>query len=698
MLATPAEPCDWSELVRDTLASYAEPLLFRVSSKLVKPKIGQDVEGLAEKAAETQTNPPVIDRRLREIGDTPRELLRLIALSRQPRWAIGHLLDLAAATGSTEGFGTVRELLEAGLMFPHLRFPIAEFDEWFGRVGLRATAFVHPAVLTRVRGGSASGAAEPPASDGLDWPIRLAGVWQLVRATSVRVTQANSLFKRDLARLQADPVLTAPSSSAADVPEAGALAFAWATAAGLLANADGDHTAAAFPPVWGRAIGPLLADLFAAFFSVDVWDPLAGYRLTEGRPSPAPTAALLALTRLTDDWQPCGDVAHWLWEHHASWPATLPKDAQKKYGTPWVESLFLGVLAPLGIVEAKEADGWQFRRTTFGRYLLANGPEPSAPPAFPQTILVQPNAELLVYRQGLTPTLIASLSRFARWKQLGAACTLELTAEETYRGLESGLTLPAITQSLDRHGMRPVPPAVTDLLRRWADKRERITLYSSATLVEFANAADLESALARGIVAVKLTDRVGLTADGTDPDFSSLRLIGNRDYDARPERCVSVAADGLTLTVDAAASDLLLEAEIGRLADPVTSENAAFRKHKLSPESLRRAVNMGMDLEDLDGWFQARSGLPLSHAGRLFVQGPTMPMPMASRIVVLELPTEAAAEGIMQWPTSAAYIERRLGATAVVVDAANLDPLRAVLATLGIQTEVLDSWSGRVVS
>ena len=34
-----------------------------------------------------------------------------------------------------------------------------------------------------------------------------------------------------------------------------------------------------------------------------------------------------------------------------------------------------------------------------------------------------------------------SLTRFAKWKGFGAACTLELTAEQTYRGLESGLTL-----------------------------------------------------------------------------------------------------------------------------------------------------------------------------------------------------------------------------------------------------------------
>src|SRR6185369_15162163 len=103
----------------------------------------------------------------------------------------------------------------------------------------------------------------------------------------------------------------------------------------------------------------------------------------------------------------------------------------------------------------------------------------------------QPNAEVIAYRQELTPAVVAALTRFAKWKGFGAACTLELTAEHTYRGLESGLTLAEIVQTLNRHGSRPVPPAVADLLQRWANKRERIVVYSAATLVEFATTADL---------------------------------------------------------------------------------------------------------------------------------------------------------------------------------------------------------------
>lgn len=210
----------------------------------------------------------------------------------------------------------------------------------------------------------------------------------------------------------------------------------------------------------------------------------------------------------------------------------IPPDVTDK-GAGWVRGYLLGVAYPLGLVEVS---GEHVRLSAFGRYLLLGDAEPPAPPAFPQTLLVQPNAEVLAYRQGLTPALIAALSRFAAWKGIGPACTLELTPEQTYRGLESGLTLPMIVQTLNRHGTRPVPAGVVDLLQRWASKRERITIFSSAVLVEFQTPAELDIAVSRGVVALALTDRIGMTADGGEPSLSHLRLVGNRDYESKPQR------------------------------------------------------------------------------------------------------------------------------------------------------------------
>jgi hypothetical protein len=700
-MPTSPDSDDWSARAHAALIGYAEPLLRAVAGRLVKPRTQVPVEELVEKAVAALQNPPVVDRRVKDLPPAARKLLAVIGRSRQPRWKVGHLIALLSALGHVEGFAPVEAALDAGLLFPEPHPnapPVADFAAWLGSAGsMAATVFVHPAVAARARGedlelpdlstASPPVAVTPRVADGLEWPLRLAALWQQVGAGPVRLTQANLLFKRDQTRLQGDEVLGAPlADGLAAVPEPGVLALFWAAAAGLLDRGPEELRAAAFPPEWDAGLTPVLVRLAAALPHVEAWDPAAGYAPGEGGITAVPSAGLLALLLLAgsdDGWVTPAAVAGWLWEHHPSWAGGL--SAAKDRGAGWAAAYLLGVCYPLRLVEAAPAEGgFVVRLSALGRHLYANAPEPPPPAAFPQTLLVQPNAEILAYRQGLNPGLIATLSRFARWKGIGPACTLELTPEQTYRGLESGLTLPMVLQALARHSARPVPPSVADLLQRWANKRERITVYASAVLVEFPTAADLDAAIARGIVSVRLTDRIGLTADGKEPPLGQLRLIANRDYEGKPQRCVTVADDGLTLTVDAAQADLLLDAEIGRYAEPLPSESHTARRFRLTPASIRRAAELGLTVADIDQWFLDRTGDALSAAGRLFLLGEKLPAPTAARQMVVRFPTPEATDGVMQWPQTRDLVAERLGPTAVVVDEERLDALRRALAEAGV--------------
>ena len=692
----------WTERVRDAMSRYDEALLRTVAGRLFKPRIGQPLEELSEKSAETQSNPPVIDRRIRDLPEAARTLLVHIGLSHQLRWKVAHLILLSASAGHPDGFNPVHTLLESGILFPDTKEPtvVSNFGEWLGIAGtLTAQVFVHPIVATRARGFITRGAAVPGSADsaavrttvadGLEWPLRFAAIWQQVRALPVRMTQSSALFKRDQTRLQGDPSLNAPFADlATPVVDAGLLGFEWATALGLFEQRDIERFAAPFPASWSAGIWPALVEVYAAFFGVESWDPLVGHRIIENGVSATPTAALIAFGMLAESpankWIAPRDIANKLWEHHPTWQGALTKESQKAQGSSWVEALLLSVAYPLHIVETRNVDGFSFRLTDFGWHLLCGQPEPATPSSFQQTLVVQPNAEVLAYRQGLTLALIAKLSGFAAWKLIGAACTLELNAEETYRGLESGLSLAEMTQTLDRHGAKPVPANVADLLRRWADKRDRVTIFASATLVEFGSAADLDTALNKGIIAIRLTDRIGLTADGNDPDFKSLRLIGNRDYDAKAIRCVVVADDGVTLTIDAGQSDLLLEAEIVRLAEPVLGDQPGLRRFRVTPESLRRGAAQGMSVEDFDRWFQTRTGLPLPAAGRLFLQGASQPPATVQQLLVLQVAASEIADGIEQWPETRRLTIERLGPTSFAVSPTFLKPLEEKLKLLGI--------------
>src|SRR5260370_7738086 len=112
------------------------------------------------------------------------------------------------------------------------------------------------------------------------------------------------------------------------------------------------------------------------------------------------------------------------------------------------------------MIQAGKAENgeWLIRMSPIGRWLLGLGPIPVLPAVPCQTLLVQPNLEIIAYRQGLTPGLIKRLNQFAAWKTLGAACFLPVQPETVYRALESGLAFHGIQQTLERHGTPPPPP------------------------------------------------------------------------------------------------------------------------------------------------------------------------------------------------------------------------------------------------
>jgi len=673
-----------------------------VASKLIKPRTTQPIDEVIDKLVAALDNPPVIDRRIRELPTASRKLLALIGLSRQPRWRVDHLLTLCAMIGHAEGFTPVLAMFESGLLYPETTYSIPDFTSWLGQVGSsEAMAFALPMVAARARGEAlelpnltnedSPGPQQKSShnSDGLDWPLRLAALWQQVHSGPVRITQSQAIFKRDLTRLETDDVINSPAADrVAALPDQAAFCLFWARAAGMLEKSADELRAEGFPQTWENSLADVLTDLFAALSRVEPWDPLKGCGISGDSLASFPTVSLMSVLLLTA--APAGvavepeAVAAWMWDHHPTWAATLNVEYHESRGTAWMESFFRGLLQPLQIVETI---GTAVRLAPFGRYLLASGPEPAATPAFPQTLLVQPNAEVLAYRQGLTPSLISRLTRFARWKGVGPACTLELNAEQTYHGLESGLTLAQVVQTLNQHGMKPVPANVADLLQRWANKRERVTAFASAALVEFTTPADLDTALARGIVTLKLTDRIGMTADGKEPAYTSLRLIGNRDYEAKPLKCIAVADDGVTLTIDTAMADLLLEAEIGKLADPVTGDAPGLRRFRLNVESMRRAANLGFTLTELDSWFQERAGQTLSPAGRLFLLGASTPPAMASTRLIVEVKNAEIADGLMQWPTTNQLIEARLGPTALALPREAFDKFKEVLAEIGVRVE-----------
>lgn len=712
----------WSELLHRTLPLYEEELLRQVASRLLKPRGHWPVDELLRRIEEAMSNAPVIDRRLKELPPACRQLLALIGHSRQPRWRVGALVELITSLGHDNGLEVILQLLTSGLLFPDLTFdPTAPltaatqfrdrcqaFESWLSLTApARLVVFSHPDITRRVlsealglpdlsqdRNSSAKPAALREA-DGLEWPLRLSILRQQAHTSPFRLTQQGDLFKRDLDRLENNSLLSSqPADSLLETPDIGLLALALGRAEGVVHEREGEIQAGVMPSVWSEGLPETLASLWAGLPWLDRWNAFQGSRTLEDAGQPYASAALLALLLLrslpAESWCPVKAIPEWLRTHHPFWRSARPSEPPEADSTG--TSRFLLTLAyQLRLVQAaKDSEGhWLVRLSGLGRWLLGLGERPALA-GFPKTLLVQPNLEILLYRQGLTPELIARLGQFAAWKGLGAACNLQLEPETVYTALEAGESFAGILLALEQHGMKPTPGPVVDMLRTWAQKRERITVYPAATILEFPTPADLTDALARGVPLVRVSDRMALIAREADIDYRHFRLTANRDYTLPPEPCVRVAEDGVTLHVDLNRSDLLLETEIHRFArEAVAEESGQVRTFHLTPASLADGQKHGLTVEALEAWFLHRTGEPLSPAARLLLTAQQQPTPRLRLLLVLQVDSEDIADGLCQWPETSRLIEERLGPTALAISADNLPALQACLAQLEVILPVL---------
>jgi len=696
----------WTELYRETLMRYRDALMRKVATRLVKPRGQWPVEELIERCVAFTGNPAQIDRRLKELPAAGRQVLSLIAHSRQPRWRLGNLLEMLVALGHPADLQPMLDLLDAGLLCPILPpalQTLGQFEEWLARSGTAdPTVFAHPSVATRAQAESLPFPVLPEAAvtdapvreaDGLEWPLRLTALWQQIASVPLRRTQGGDFFKRDLDRLREDPLLSAaPADSVFETRDSPLLGVALAEIEGIVRQDEGEIHAAALPTDWDSGLPRALESLYSALFQLRNWNPLDGGCFgDEQHGNPFPSAYLLLILVLLrqpeQTWCSVVDVEAWLLAHHPFWAA---EDVRPSRRQPWVPSLLLGLAYDLRLIQATRDKGesWAVRLSPFGRWLLGTGEEPRLQPAHAQTLLVQPNLEIIVYRQGLTPALIARLGLFAAWKQIGSACTLQLEPHTVYRALEQGQSFETIKHTLEHHGARAIPTSVLDSLRTWADKRDRISVYGAACLLEFASPDDLNEAVARGLPAVRLGDRMALVANEDDIDFRHFRLTGTRDYSLPPEKCVTVEADGVSLTVDPTRSDLMLETELPRFAELVSGAPAGRRQYRLTPASLAAGRDGGLTPAGLDEWFHQRAGQFLPPAARLLLSGAQETPPALRRHLVLHVASEEMAEGLMQWPETRNLIFEQLGPTTLVVLEENREALVNKLGEIGIIVEV----------
>ena len=329
-----------------------------------------------------------------------------------------------------------------------------------------------------------------------------------------------------------------------------------------------------------------------------------------------------------------------------------------------------------------------------------SGPTPPPRPTFEQFLFVQPNFEVIAYRQGLTPQLVGRLSRFAWWSQIGAALELKLTRESIVLGLDGGLTAESDPRDLDEAQSAAAAAGVTDAVRNWANRRERVTYYAAATLIEFGSAAERDAAA--GVLARERSGRadrgrraVSAGRGRADrpvrpPPPDQLARLSPAAGDLRGGRarrrdgCRSIPADRTCWSRPSSRDSPTFC--LRHMPSAITGRCPSARQFLVTPASLRRGMARGISAAQLAEWYDRRTGGDVPPAVRLLLAAKASRVPAlkAARMLVLDLPTPELLDGLLQHPATAPLLGRRLGPTSVAIADDHLPSLQNALKDLGI--------------
>jgi hypothetical protein len=733
------EPVDPRLAYRSALGRYSAPLL----ASIVQAR-GLDTEAsrpsnLAMELAEQLDSPSAVARQLTGLGPGPCLALGLFALTETTVGSVAGLAHALAILGM-EAHESLILLLGRGLLAIDAGPDAPPLDDL--RRGLEqgpptsVLLRVYPVVPRVVRvplpegplAATTTQVAQVRESDGLEPIVRLSAVWQRVGVEPLRQTQQGTLYKRDHERIEEDPVFSdAVTDAPAPLPNLPSLWLALALRLGLVRHdPSGDRLEAAPSEFWAENAVHLPQMIATSWLGLRSWReqmPGPGDPPDFGLPAAwLRPVALLWLARLGgDEWLALDDLAALLRSLNPRWDRSSFRDESDGAGSTGrrprtrvasadpgskdvLRPLLLGAGYTMGLVRvALEKVGSRpvVQLTPLGRYVLAMGPPPAPRPSFEHFLFVQPNLEIVAYRQGITPQLVGHLSRFAWWNKLGAALELKLTKESILFGLDGGLSPESMLELLTRHSQRPLPTLVPDAITRWTERREQVSFYTAATLIEFGSATDRDQALAEWALAdpgtfVPVAERYLLVENPKKIPTDRIRSGGSRDYRHPPEKCVRVEPDGITLVLDPLRSDLLIDAELARIADELPASQPSSRvgrtaqperKYVVTAVSLRRAGAMGIPASQIVEWFQQRTGEGPSSAIRLLLRaaaGTTSPL-CARRVLILAAPTPELADGLHQHPETLSLLGERLGPMVIAIPEENVEALRRVLEQFGLQ-------------
>lgn len=389
------------------------------------------------------------------------------------------------------------------------------------------------------------------------------------------------------------------------------------------------------------------------------------------------------------------------WYHIAALAEAIAARWQRRI-TPWIRQAILGPLVHLGLLETAREVGESptvlslFRLTPLGRAVLYDAlrgrrvpttePGTGWPAQEVPCWIVQPNFEIVVYLDRASPTQLAWLERVAeRRPAVGATALYHLTRETVYAALEVGQEAATLGDTLRQASIYPVPENVCQALDEWAARRERLTVYRTVDVLEFADQAARDTAHARDpLLGQPLGSRFLLSTAPAWKRSDAFTMSRVYDYSVSPVPCLLVAEDG-AVQLQPAEADLLVHGELAAWAEPRPDPS----QWRLTPTSMARAVRAGWSPRSLTVGLAQRALQPvpalLLVALRAWAGDRDLPRATALAVEpILHVADPDIAQAIAASTLLKPYLRGQLGPQTFLVHARAVSALQQQLTALGL--------------
>src|SRR4029450_10130054 len=280
---------------------------------------------------------------------------------------------------------------------------------------------------------------------------------------------------------------------------------------------------------------------------------------------------------------------------------------------------------------------------------------------------------------------LAFIERIAERKpSTGATALYHLTRDTVHAALESGIAAHTLYNTLRDASTYPLPDNVQQMLQEWAERRERLTVYRTADLVEFADQAARDAAMATPALAGQpVGERFIVLSRQMRHAAAAASASRTVDYGAAPVRCMQVAEDG-TVHIRPRPPDLLVRGEVAAWAEPGADED----HWRLTRTSVQRAVKAGWTAASIIDNLSQRAQQPvpalLIVAIRAWAGERALPKAVAvASDILLQIAAPTGAHAIATSTLLHPYLRGQLGPQTFLVRRDTASELQRQLVELG---------------